>query len=234
MLFFGTAAQPRAPADTSAICRGYRLARIGAKSAQPVTKQQFLVVLGALASGSLAAHEVPAGVSPFMAHALHLFREPDHLALAAAAGVLIGQGRPFERGEGVLAFGMALFLGMFTPQFLSPLPVFSGVENLLVAACLLVIGLLVLTFARLGKWPLAAIGAAAGTVHGLASGLAVPAGTFWYPAFLGAILGSLAVTSAGMWLGDAARRGPTPLVARALGLLIIALAAMRLAGPLLR
>lgn len=196
--------------------------------------QTLIFLVGLLASGSVAAHEVAPVNSPFVAHALHLFREPDHLALACAAGVLIGQGRPLKRSEGVFTFGMTLFLGMFTPQFLAPIPAFSRVENMLVAACLLAAGVLLLIAAQLGKWSLSIIGAIAGIVHGLSSGWAVTAGTFWYPAFLGAILGSLVVNCVGLWVGDRARRRSSLVILpRAFGTVVIVLAAMRLTGSVL-
>ena len=132
------------------------------------------------------AHELISQYGAFLGPAIHIFTEIDHLAAFTVVGLLAGQNEAPARVYGVVAFLIALVLGMVAPLALEGLGAFESVEGLLSAASVLVTAMLVAAGMRLPAWLIALVSAALGLVHGIANGLAI-AGSPW---LMGSVLGA--------------------------------------------
>lgn len=184
----------------------------------------FLLAAPAWAFG----HELTTEYGAFLGATLHVFTEIDHFAAFAVLGLLAGQNEGSARIVGVVAFLVALVLGMVAPLVFAGLGAFESVERLLSAASVLLTSVLVAAGMKLPGWVTALAGTAVGMVHGLANGLAIAASSQSVVAVsvLGGVTAALVITVVGALIAGALNGRRGRLVVRVVGSWVAALSLM--------
>lgn len=169
------------------------------------------------------AHELISQYGTFLGPAIHIFTEIDHLAAFTVVGLLAGQNEAPARTYGVVAFSVALVLGMVAPLGLEGLGAFESIEGLLSAASALVTAMLVAAGLRLPAWLIALVSAALGLVHGIANGLAIAGSPWLMGSVLGAGIAALVIAVVSMLMAAALSGLRGRLVVRVIGSWVAAL-----------
>ena len=169
------------------------------------------------------AHELISQYGAFLGPAIHIFTEIDHLAAFTVVGLLAGQNKAPARTYGVVAFLIALVLGMVAPLGLEGLGAFEFVEGLLSAASVLVTAMLVAAGMRLPAWLIALVSAALGLVHGIANGLAIAGSPWLMGSMLGAGIAALVIAVVSVLIAAASSGLRGRLVVRVIGSWVAAL-----------
>lgn len=179
------------------------------------------------------AHELISQHGAFLGPALHVFTEIDHLAASTVVGLLAGQNEAPGRTYGVVAFLVALVLGIVASLGFAGLGAFASVEGLLSAATVLVAAMLIAVGKQLPVWLIAFVSTALGLVHGIANGYAIADSPRMMVSVLGVGIAALVIAVVGMRIAAAlsGRRGR--LVVRVIGSWVAALSLL-LTGLALR
>lgn len=174
---------------------------------------------------SAFAHELTTEYGAFLGSALHIFTEVDHFAAFAVLGLLAGQNEASARILGVVAFLVALVLGIVAPLAFAGFGAFESVERLLGAATMFVTGILVAVGMQLPGWATALAGAAVGMVHGIANGLAIAASSqsVVVVSVLGGVAAAAVIAVVGLLVAGALNGPRGRLVVRVVGSWVAAL-----------
>jgi urease accessory protein len=164
------------------------------------------------------AHPGHAGSLGMASGALHPLSGPDHLLALLAIGMWFGQAGSRVRIAGPVAFVTLMVLGSLFAASFPPLP---DLDHLL-AATVVIAGLLLSGRLRIAQTPSFALIAAFGLFHGAAHGVEAPAGSV--PGYTaGFAFTSLCLLAAGQAAAMlAARRGKGQLVGRSGDVIVLA------------